>query len=262
LKGARIGIPRAFFYDAVVTPGGSSPRGGLNAEQKKLMEEAIAVLKEHGAVIVDPADIPSVLSQDPQTAALSWRTCAGEGGAKGKDADCSIVFKYGMKRDFNAWLATLGPAAPVKSLAELRQFNLAHQRAGAMKYGQAQLDISDEMHVEKDRARYQADLAKGIELAGSQGIDAALKQHRLDALLFPSTRGYAIAATPGYPTVIVPFAMVANAPSTPFPDGFNARPAPFGVSFTGTACSEPRLIELAYAFEQATKRRQPPSLFP
>jgi amidase len=116
--------------------------------------------------------------------------------------------------------------------------------------------------VEGDRLRYQSDLAKGIELAGSQGIDAVLKQHRLDALLFPGAGGYAIAAIPGYPTVIVPFATVPNAPAVPFPDGFNAKPSPFGISFTGTACSEPRLIEIAYAFEQATKRREPPPLFP
>ena len=63
---------------------------------------------------------------------------------------------------------------------------------------------------------------------------------------FPGASGAAIAAKPGYPTVIVPFGCVPNAPTPPFPDGFNARPIPFGVSFTGMACSEPRLIELAY----------------
>jgi amidase len=177
---------------------------------------------------------------------------------KGKDADCSIVLKYGMKRDFNKWLATLGPAAPVKSLTELRNFNLAHKAAGAIKYGQSQLDISDEMDVEADRARYEADRAKDLALAGARGIDAAMKENSLDALLFPSASGAGIAAKPGYPTVIVPFGGVPNAPTPPFPDGFNAQPAPLGVSFTGMACSEPRLIELAYAFEQATKRRVRP----
>lgn len=262
LKGARIGIPRAFFYEGVVTPGRSAPRGGLNPEQKRVMEEAIAILRQQGAVIVDPADIPSVLAKDAQRNVLEFNTCAGAGGAKGKDANCSVVLKYGMKRDFNAWLATLGPAAPVKSLAELRAFNVRHRAGGAMKYGQAQLDISDEMDVEKDRARYEADLAKGIELAGAEGIDAALEEHKLDALLFPAARGYAISAIPGYPTVIVPFATVANAPAPAFPEGFGARPVPFGVSFAGAACSEGRLIELGYAFEQATKRRVPPPLFP
>src|SRR4029077_10861419 len=174
----------------------------------------------------------------------------------------STVFKYGMKRDFNKWLATLGPTAPVESLTELREFNLAHKAAGAMKYGQSNLDISDEMNLEADRARYEADRAKDIELAGAQGIDATLTEHKLDALLFPGANGAAIAAKPGYPTVIVPFGMVLNDPKPPFPDGFKALPAPFGVSFTGMACSEPRLIELAYAFEQATKRRAPPASAP
>ena len=87
--------------------------------------------------------------------------------------------------------------------------------------------------------------------------DAAMKAHRLDALLFPGPIGAAVAAKPGYPTVIVPFATVPNLLAPP---GFDARPTPFGVSFTGGACSEPRLIELAYAFEQATKRRRPPAL--
>jgi len=262
LQGARIGIPRAFYYDPVALPGEEKPRGGLNADQKKVMDEAIAVLKQRGAVVVDPADIPSVISEDLPNNVLKWNTCSGQANAKGKDEDCSVVLKYGMKLDFNQWLASLGPGAPVKSLTELRGFNRAHAAAGAIKYGQSQLDISDEMDLQADRARYEADHAKGIALAGAQGIDAALNARNLDALLFPGASGYPIAAIPGYPTVIVPFGMIPNAPTDPFPEGFDAKPAPFGVSFTGTACSEPRLIELAYAFEQATKRRVPPPSAP
>jgi amidase len=127
-----------------------------------------------------------------------------------------------------------------------------------MKYGQANLDISDEMDVERDRSRYEADRAKDIRLAATHGIDEVMKAERLDALLFPGSSGAALAARPGYPTVIVPFAFVPNAPVPPFPETFNARPQPYGVSFTGMACSEPRLLELAYAFEQATRRRVPP----
>jgi amidase len=262
LKRARIGIPRAFYYDAVIPPGEKEPRGGLNADQKKVMTEAIVILKQQGATIVNPADIPSVVSGDPQNNLLKWNTCSGLENAKGKDEDCSVVFKYGMKRDFNKWLASLGPTAPVKSLTELRTFNLAHKAAGSIKYGESQLDISDEMDVDADRARYEADRAKDLTLAGAQGIDAALKEHNLDALLFPGATGASIAAKPGYPTVIVPFGMVPNAPAVPFPEGFNAKSAPFGVSFTGTACSEPRLIELAYSFEQAARRRIPPPSAP
>src|SRR5579864_833801 len=259
LKGARIGVPRAFYYDAVTPPGEERPRGGLNPDQAKVMAEAIEILKQQGAIIVDPADFPSVIATDPRNNLVLWSQCSGSANGKGKDENCSTVFKYGMKRDFNKWLAGLGPAAPVKSLTELRQFNLAHTAAGTLKYGQSQLDISDEMDLEADRARYEADRAKDLMLTATQGIDAVLKEHNLEAVLFPGSNGAAIAAGAGYPTVIVPFGMVPNAPAAaPFPEGFNAKPSPFGVSFTGTACSEPRLLALAYAFEQATKRRAPP----
>jgi amidase len=262
LKGARIGIPRAFFYDKITPPGAKEPRGGLDPAPAKVMEEAISTLKQQGAIIVDPVEIPSVVSTNPQENFLLWPTCSGLDNAKGKDAGCSIVFKYGMKRDFNKWLASLGAAAPVRTLTELRQWNVAHQRAGAIRYGQALLDISDEMDVQMDRARYQADREKDLRLAAQNGIDAAMKKHQLDALLFPGPGSASIAAKPGYPTVIVPFGFVPNAPTQAFPEGFAAKPAPFGVGFTGMACSEGRLIELGYAFEQATKRRVPPASAP
>jgi amidase len=255
LSGSRIGIPRAFYYDGAATPGERGSTGGLSGAQKAVMAEAIEVLRAHGATVVDPADIPSIVTKDPAKSLMLWPVCSGSGDGKGRDADCSVVFKYGMKRDFNAWLASLGAAAPVKTLAELRAWNRAHQTAGTLKYGQAQLDISDEMDVVADRARYEADRARDLALAARDGIDAAINAHRLDALLFPAGMGAAIAAKPGYPTVIVPFGTVPNGP---MPPGFDAKPAPFGVSFTGASCSEPRLIELAYAFEQATKRRVPP----
>src|SRR5207302_5319918 len=107
------------------------------------------------------------------------------------------------KRDFNKWRATLGPAGAVKTLKDLSAWNTAHQRAGAIKYGQSLLDISDEMDVERDKATYEADRAKDIRLAGTHGMDEIMKAERLDALLFPGAIGAAIAARPGYPTVIV-----------------------------------------------------------
>jgi amidase len=274
LKGARIGIPRAYYYDRITPPGGEAAPaagrggrggangGGLNADQKKAMDEAIAVLKQQGAIIVDPADIPSIVDKDPKNNFLAWGQCSGADNAKGKDADCSVDLKYGMKRDFNKWLASLGAAAPVPSLTALREWNKAHEKAGAIKYGQSNLDISDEMDLEKDRQRYEADRAKDIRLGGTHGIDEVMKAERLDAILFPGANGAGVAAKPGYPTVIVPFAMVPNAPTPPFPAGFAAKPAPLGVSFTGMACSEPKLIQLAYAFEQATKKRVPPASVP
>lgn len=262
LQGARIGVPRAFFYEPLTLPGEQQPRGGQNAPRAAAMAEVLAVLKQHGAVLVDPANIPSVVEADTASNFLRFGVCAGANGAKGKDADCSTVFKYGMKRDFNAWLASLGATAPVKTLGELRAWNRTYTSRGTLKYGQVLLDISDEMDVEADKARYAVDRAKDLALSATQGIDAVMKNHQLDAILFPGSSGAAIAAKPGYPTVIVPFAMVPNTATPPFPEGFDSQPVPFGVSFTGLACSEPRLIELAYAFEQATKKRRPPPATP
>jgi amidase len=217
-----------------------------------------------------------------------------------------------MKRDFNKWLQSLGETAPVKSLTELREWNTAHEKMGAIKYGQSQLDNSDKIDLEKDKAKYEEDRARDIRLGGATGIDAAIQANKLDALVFPGPSSAGIASKPGYPTVLVPFGMIPNTPGAlgfgggaggrgnaaggrggeptppstppptptagtttpgvtptspasapatppaPFPPGFDPKPQPFGVGFTGSACSEPTLLRLAYAFEQATKKRTPP----
>jgi amidase len=270
LKGARIGIPRANYYDRFTPPGEKNPRGGLNEAQAKSMADAIEVLKKEGATVID-ADIPSVVDQDPKNNFLLWGNSCDKGP---RDPNCSSVLWYGMKRDFNALLASLGDKAPVKTLAELRAFNTAHGNRNAIKYGQINLDNSDVLDIEKDRAKWQADRDKDIRLAATHGIDEVMKAQQLDALLFPGASGAGIAAKPGYPTVIVPFGLFVPQPPpappaggrgpapSPYPEGFTLAPAPYGVSFTGMACSEPRLIELAYAFEQATKRRVKPAIAP
>jgi len=256
LNGARIGIPRAYYYEP--GPVTSLPRGGLDAAQAAAMAEAMAVLKAQGAEIVDPANIPSLIATDRDRNFLAWSSCSGTGEGRGGDAGCSSVLKYGMKRDFNAWLQSLGPRAPVHTLTELREWNVAHRTAGAIRYGQAALDISDEVDLTRDRAKYEADRARDLQLSATDGLDTVIRRERLDALLFPGGSGASIAARPGYPSVIVPFAMIPNTPSPALPASFDAKPQPYGVTFTGLACSEPRLIELAFAFEQATRRRVPP----
>jgi amidase len=302
LKGARIGIPRKNYYEPfdppVVRPEGAAGagggrggggRGGLNPAQKQVMDEAIAALKAAGATVID-VDIPSMLEKDPKENLLT--------------AGASSVLSYGMKRDFNKWLASLGPVAPVKSLTELREWNTAHEKLGAIKYGQSQLDASDKIDLEKDRAKYEEDRARDIRVYGTNGIDAAVKANNLDALVFPGPGSAGIASKPGYPTVIVPFGMIPNPatnvgggrggapagrgdapagrgdapagrgatpptetatappapapPPLPLPPGFDPKPQPYGVGFTGPACSEPKLLQVAYAFEQATKKRTPP----
>ena len=264
LRGARIGIPRAFYYERMTPPGEKTARGGLNDAQSKLMAEAIDVLKHEGAVVVDPANLPSVVDPDPAQNILLWDTCSGVNQGKGKDANCTSVLKYGMKRDFNAYVKTLGDRAPVKSLTELRIFNITHTRANAIRYGQSNLDISDELDVQRDRAKYEADRAKDLRLAGDRGLKAALEDHRLDALLFPGWNISGLASRPGYPEIVVPIGFVppGGGANNPFPPGFDPKPSPYSVAFVGAACSEPRLIELAYAFEQATKKRVPPSSTP
>jgi amidase len=260
LKGARIGIPRAGFYDKITLPGATAPRGGLNPEQLKAMNEAISIISAQGAVIVDPADIPSVTDKNAADNYFLWGVCTDMDDVKGRK--CSIDLAYGMERDFNKWLTSLGTAAPVKTLAELRKWNTDHAKMGAIKYGQSLLDISDAMDLDLFKARYESDRANDIRLSATHGIDEVMKAQNLDALLFPGPIGASIAARPGYPTVIVPWAMVPNAPTTAFPETFKALPQPFGVSFTGMACSEPTLLKLAYAFEQATKKRMPPPSTP
>ena len=262
LKGARIGVPRAFYIDPVTLPGENTPRGGVNAEQAKVMAGAIAVLKQQGAIVVDPADIPSVVAKNANDSFPLFEFCSGAEHAKGKDQNCSINFKYGMKRDYNAWLESLGPSAPVKTLKEHREWNLAHAKAGAIKYQQSRFDISDEIDLVADKARLDADDAKDRRLSRDQGIDGVLKAYKLDAFITPGGSGARIAATAGYPIIAVPFGMVPNAPQPPLPAGFDAKPAPYGVGFVGGQCSEPRLIEIAYAFEQATKKRVPPPSAP
>jgi amidase len=262
LAGARIGIPRAYYYDEVTPPGAKEPEGGLDAGRRAAMEAAIAALRAAGAEIVDPADPPSMVAAEEAKSLLRWPVCSGLANAKGQDAACSIVFKYGMKRDFNAWLASLGAAAPVADLTALRQWNVAHQKAGAIFYGQALLDISDEIDLERDRARYAADRARDLRLSRDEGLDAVFAAHRLDALLFPANWGAGIAARAGYPSVMVPAGFFTAEPDAAFPEAFGERRSPLGVTFTGLACSEPRLLALAYAFEQATKHRVPPPDFP
>src|SRR5262249_20292982 len=204
LKGARIGIPRANYYDPITLPGSDRPRGGLNPAQAKVMEDAIAVLKKQGATVID-VDIPSIVAKDAKDNLL----LSGQ----------SIVLNYGMKRDFNKWLQSLGEVAPVKSLTELREWNTAHEKLGSIKYGQAQLDNSDKIDLEKDKAKYEEDRARDIRLDGTTGIDAAIKANNLDALFFPGQSSAGIAYKPGHPTVLVPYGMIPNTPGQGFGGG-------------------------------------------
>ena len=260
LTGARIGVPRAWFINRMTLPRSKEPSGGIPADQRAMLADALAILKAQGATVVDPADVPSVLAEEWDDNVLVRGSCSRRPSFKGDDAGCSVVLKYGFKRDFTAWLASLGDAAPVSSLTDLREWNTANQQRGTLKYAQHSLDISDEQDLESivDRERYEADRERDLRLAGVEGADRVMSEENLDALLFVGGRGSSFLARAGYPSVTVPFGLVANGEG--FPPDFEPKPAPLGITFGGTACSEPRLIELAYAFEQATRRRKPPVL--
>ena len=260
LKGARIGIPRAWFVDAHTLPGNVEPSGGIPADQKAMLDEVAAILRAKGATVVDPADVPSAIATEWDDNVLVRGSCSRKPNFKGDDETCSVVLKYGFKRDFTDWVISLGPDAPIKSLTELREWNIANASLGTLRYAQRSLDISDEqdLNSEEDRQRFNTDRANDVRLAGKEGADAVLAQYDLDALVFAGSRGSSFLAKAGYPSVIVPFGLVANGDG--FPEGFVPKPAPLGVTFSGTACSEPKLLALAYAFERATNRRVTPEL--
>jgi amidase len=245
LAGARIGVPRIAYYN------------NLNAAQKAVVDAAIGVIQAQGGTVV-MTDIPSRVDGT----LTAWGICAGAADSKANDdTNCSVVLKYGFKRDFNLWLDSLGSASTIESLTELMAFNLANAGNNAIKYGQTRFDISEEMDLAADAARYAEDRARDILLTATNGIDAVMQAENLDALLFGGSSSADLAARPGYPTVIVPFGFVPNTPAG-IPAGFNPLPQPYGISFTGSAFDEPTLIKLAYAFEQATRQRVSPASAP
>jgi amidase len=254
LQGARIAVPHFSYWtdnNGVVN---------LNPSQVDVMNDAIAVLRAQGAYVEDPLEIPT------QADLLAFGGCGTHG-----QADCTTVLLYGFKRDLNSYLASLGPNAPVHSLADVIAYNNAHAPA-SIKYGQVlatESNLFDVTFGSADTLRYQSDRAKDLALSRG-GLDAIYNgpdgkpgtPDDFDAILFPANRGANIAARAGYPSIVVPGGFVENAPTPPFPDTFKAQPAPYGVTFSGRAFSEPRLIALAYAFEQATKHREPPASVP
>ena len=264
LKGKRIGIPRKWFVDKYKLPGNNKETGGIPDDQKELLKDAVSILENKGATVLKTAEIPSAISQKWSDNSLVKGSCTIGPSFKGFDEKCSVVLKYSFKRDFNEWLKTLGEFAPVSSLTHLREWNIKNTHKGTLKYAQHTLDISDEMDLtsRKDFLRYEADRKRDIRLSGKEGVDKVLKEYELDALLFVGSRGSRILAKAGYPSIIVPFGFVDNISGNldDYPNDFIKKPAPIGITFSGTECSEPSLIGMAYAFEKASMRRVTPRL--
>ena len=196
-------------------------------------------MKARGAVIVDPADIPTAAKMD----------------------SCEIeVLLYEFKADLNAYLAARGASSPVRSLQDLIAFN-EKEKAREMPFFGQELFISAQKKGPLTSPKYRTARAQCRSLAREQGIDLVLRRHRLDAIVAPT-------GSPAWTTDPVNGdhflgasstpAAVAGYPSITVPAG-QAHGLPVGISFIGTAKSEARLIALAYAYEQATKHRRPPT---
>jgi len=229
LKGARIGVVRNRLF-------------GYSAEADRLAEVAITDMKNAGAVVVDPANIPTLGEFD--------------------ESEFDVLL-YEFKADLNKYLTWLGPASPVHSLRDVIAFNIAHKDEELSYFGQ-EIMLQSDMKGPLTSPKYRSELAKNRLMSRALGIDAVMTRYRLDALVAP-TGGPAwlidlvngdggTAAAPGPSTVT----SVAGYPHITVPAGF-FRGLPVGISFFGRAWSEPTLLKLAYAYEQATKHRRPPS---
>jgi amidase len=224
LKGARIGVARKYF--------------GFNDAVDALMEQSLDAMRKQGATLVDPADIETF----------------------GKfDESELLVFMYELKADLNAYLARLGPNAPVHTLKDIIDFNDRNRQKEMAYFGQDLLLKAEAKGPLSEKAYLDA-LEKNHQLARIEGIDATMDKYHLDAIVAP-TGGPAwltdlvngdhvaggssnAAAVAGYPNINVTAGFISG--------------LPVGISFFGRAWSEATLIRLAFAFEHATKARQAP----
>ncbi len=228
LRGARIGVARKFF--------------GTNADLDRVMSSCIDLLKSQGAEVVDPADLPS------------------HGQFNKPEFE---VLLYEFKADLNVYLRALPTSVPVRSLADVIAFNESHREEEMPCFEQEIMLMAEKKGPLTDKPYLEA-LEKCRRLSRTEGIDAAVQRHKVQAIVAPSagpswltdcvngdhdTGGCTTpAAVAGYPHITVPAGLVHG--------------LPVGLSFFGPAWSEPALLKFAYAFEQAGKGRRPPRFLP
>jgi amidase len=275
LRGARIAVPMHPYWIEF----------GLGTERTALMNNAIATMTALGAT-VETCEIPSqAVLNNYGTCVTTSDVAARRATPAGAIPPCSTVLLFGFKRDLNTYLADRDfgpglsasnaqiPVRTVHTLADVISFNAAHPEV-ALKYGQAIAIGADSLNVGpgQDLDNYLADRALDLKLTRTCGLDVlytgvvppacaglvadqgSCAGRRFDAVLFPANFGANPPARAGYPSVIVPGGFFH--PILPgLPPGFTPQPSPFGVTFSGPAFSEPRLIGYAYALEQATHHR-------
>ena len=228
LRGMRIGVVRKHF--------------GFSDEVDQLLEAAIKVMSQQGATMVDPVVI--------------------ETHGKFDDSEF-LAFQYEFKADLNAYLARLGPGAPVHTLKEIIEFNEKNREKEMPYFGQDIL-LKAEAKGPLTEKEYLDAVEKNHKLARTEGIDATMDKSKLDALIGPT-------GGPAWLTDLITgdhfgggsssAAAVAGYPSISVPAGY-IHGLPIGISFFGRAWSEPTLIKIAFAYEQATKHRKPPRFLP
>jgi amidase len=232
LRGARIGIVREKLF-------------GYSPAADRLAEAAIAEMKKRGAVIVDPANIPTLGSFDA--------------------AELEVLL-YEFKANLNRYLSWLGPGSPVRTLTDVIAFNKTRQEQELKYFGQELLEMADAKGPLTSEAYVKA-LATIGRQARELGIDRVMAKHQLDALIAPTfglpwltdlVGGDVLPAGGASPSTV---AAVAGYPHITVPMGY-VRGVPVGLSFFGRAWSEPTLIKIAYSYEQATKHRRPPTFAP
>ena len=232
LKGARLGVVRNKYF-------------GYSPAADRIAEAAIAEMKKQGATIVDPANIVTL--------------------GKFDDGEFEVLL-YEFKADLNKYLTWLGAASPVHSLKDVIDFNDAHKDQEMPYFGQEIMTMAEKKGP-LTSAKYTAALARNRQMARALGIDATMRKYSLDALVAPTggpawltdlANGDSSFANASAPSTVT---SVAGYPHITVPAGY-ARGLPVGISFFGRAWSEATLIKLAYAYEQATKHRKPPTLAP
>jgi amidase len=250
LRGARIGIP-------------SDPKdaandvyyGPLPPRAAAVMRDVTSALESAGATLVR-ANMPSISWMGGPGTDAAILNLNPESATRNQAERRPVVYLYELKHDLNAYLRDWAKGTRMRTMADIIAFNAANADR-ALRFGQDIFLASEASQGGLEAIEYVAARRMDIRATRTLGIDAYMDEHRLDAILFPSRNGASVAAKAGYPSVQVPAGMIAGVGAIGTPE------FPFGATFTGRAWSEPVLLRLAYAFEQATKaRRMPPGVPP
>jgi amidase len=249
LKGARIGLP-----SDSADPANDVFYGKLSQRSAAVMNEVIATLKDCGAEIIR-ANIPTIGWMGGPGTYMGVLNRNPESKTKNEPAYRPLVFLYELKHDLNLYLRDWATNTNIRTLADVVAFNAAHADK-ALRFGQDLFLAAEMTKGDLSELEYHAARAVDIRSSRAEGLDAYIDQHKLDAVLFPGWGGASIAAKAGYPSVQVPAGFTAGLNGKETPD------YPLGATFAGRAWSEAALLRIAYAYEQTSNKRKPPSFYP